>query len=151
MAAAPAAAQYSEERTDNDPTHHSFSIGFWRRWRVLRTFSLGSCRRGWFRTGDNFIDSPHSLHVGDVSTKVTTGDEFQSKQSFPPLMKKTRVPQTRQPAAGQTAGVALRPARRGPRLTAVLLVVDVHVGSRAERTMEFNLVEVAGGFLPRRD
>ena len=79
---------------------------------------------------------------------MTTGDEFRSKQSFSPLMRKTRAPQTRQPP-GQTAGVALRPARRGPRLAAVLLVVDAHVGSRAERTMEFNLVEVAGGFLCR--
>ena len=45
MAAAPAAARYSERTKDNDLTYHSFGIGFWRRWRLLRTLSLGSFRR----------------------------------------------------------------------------------------------------------
>ena len=32
---------------------------------------MGSRRRGWYRTGDNIVDSPHRLHAWLVPLKVT--------------------------------------------------------------------------------
>jgi hypothetical protein len=47
VAAAPAAAQYSEERRkENDPTHHSFSIGFLAPVEVITDILAGVLRAG---------------------------------------------------------------------------------------------------------
>ncbi len=49
-------------------------------------YPLGSRRRGWYRTGDNTVDSPHRLHAWLVPLKVTTGDELLSRLPFSLLL-----------------------------------------------------------------